>query len=181
MEALYLVCGAHRPQLMGDSLDARAEKLVPTRHALKSVVHDVAESLMSRNSDVAGYWAVGQLLSYALETRGASYRFDLLCGTSSPSLAATNLKALPGVWSELFLHNLEKQRLARAQAKNAFATLNCDLDTQRASPVNGSLVEYPVTCRVEVEDDRGRIYFGATEAWAFPHDPAYERRSARGV
>jgi hypothetical protein len=145
------------------------------------VAHSVAASLLSRNSDVAGYWAIGQLLAHALVTNSYSYRIDLLCGTSSPTLVDTPLDHLAGAWSDLFLSNLQKHGLTKAQTSQATAALELGLSTQRIRSLPPHVAENPITCRIRVEDDRGKVYFGTSEVWAFPHDPSHERRSMRGV
>ena len=152
---------------------------MPTRRVLRSVAHDVSEALVSRNDDVAGYWALGQLLSHALATSITSYRVDLVCGASAPSLVGTPLSSIPGSWADVFWANVERKKLARALIRRAIATVEFDLTRRRPAVHHDELVEHPFICRVEVDDDRGRTYVATAEAWCFPHDPRVELKSAR--
>ena len=152
---------------------------MPSRRVLKSVAHDVSQSLVSRNDDLGGYWAVGQLLSHALATNNTSCQVDLVCGASIPSLMGTPLSSIPSSWAEIFWRNVEHKRLARALIVRAAATLDFDLSRRRTAPLHQALFEHPFTCRVEIEDTGGTIYVGATEGWCFPHDPRLELKSAR--
>jgi hypothetical protein len=159
---------------------ARAENPpLPSRRVLKSVAHDVSESLVSRNDDLGGYWTLGQLLSHALATGNTRYKVDLVCGESTPILIGTPLSSLPSSWAETFWKNVEHKKLPRALVPRAVAILNFDLTKRRAAPLHGGLVEYAFSTRVEIEDDRARTYAATTEGWCFPHDPALELKSAR--
>jgi hypothetical protein len=143
------------------------------------VAHDVSASLASRNDDLSGYWTIGRLLARALATGDTRYEIDLVCGESRPSLKGSPLGTIPPAWAEVFWRNVGHQKLARARIGSATAILDFDLSKGRASVTHGAPEEYALTLRVEVTDDRGHAYSGAAEAWAFPHDPGVEFRSAR--
>lgn len=154
---------------------------MPSRRVLKSVAHDVNESLVSRNDDVGGYWALGQLLAHALATGNSSYRVDLLCGASTPSLIGTPLSLVPSSWVEILRRNVEHQNLSRGIIVQAVAIVDFHLDRRRQAAVHMGRIEYPFTCRVVIQDDRGRAYTGTNEAWCHAHDPTVELRSQRGA
>ena len=154
---------------------------MPSRRVLKSVAHDVSTSLVSRNDDLGGYWAVGQILSHALATNNTSYQVDLVCGASVPPLMGTPLSPIPGSWAEIFWRNVEHKKLARALIVRAAASLAFDVSRRRTAALHRALFEHPFTCRVEIEDAGGRTYAGVTEGWCFPHDPRLELKSARRV
>jgi len=151
-----------------------------TRRVIRSIVHDVTESLMSRNDDVAGYWALGQLVSHALTTRTSSYEIDLALGTSVPSLAESPLSAMQSSWSELFWRNVEHQRLPRTLVRRASATINLEFTGGREG-TRGAAVEHLLQCRVDVQDDHGRTYSRTVQVWCSPHDPRRELKSGRGA
>ena len=153
---------------------------MPSRRVLNAVAYAVSESFVSRNNDVAGYWAIGQLLSHALATRNAGYTIDLMSRTSAPPLTGS-VSSLPDRSSELFWTNVERQKLSRATVRRATITIDCDFTRRRSSALHGKLLEHPVQCRVEIEDDRGKFYSRVTEVWCFPHDATVELKSARGA
>jgi len=76
--------------------------MVPSRRVLKSVAHDVSEALVSRNDDLGGYWTLGQLLSHVLASKNTSFKVDLVCGASTPSLMGTLVSPIPSSWAEIF-------------------------------------------------------------------------------
>ncbi len=154
---------------------------MPSRRVVNAIANAVSESFVSRNNDVRGYWAIGQLLSHALATRNATYTIDLMSRTSAPPLTGSPLSSLPDRSSDLFWTNVERQRLSRAIVRRATLTIECDFTRRRSSPLHGELREHPVRCRVEIQDDRGKSYGRATEVWCFPHDPAVELKSTRGA
>jgi hypothetical protein len=149
-----------------------------SRRVLAAVARAVSDSFMSRNNDLGGYWAIGQLLSYVLAKRNVSLTIDLISGTSEPPLTELLLSTLPARSSELFWSNVHRQGLARSVVHRASLAFECDLTQSRA---RGDRTEYPVQCRVAIEDDRGRSYAALSEAWCFPHDPAHELKSVRGA
>ena len=153
---------------------------MPTHRVLRSVAHDVAQALISRNDDVAGYWALGQLLSYALSNKAASVVIDLTCGESEPSLQGSPLSVLPAQWSEVFWRNVANQRLQRANVDRASATISFGF-TKARHGTRGVDVEYPVTLQVSIQDDRGRMHSGSADVWCSPHDPKVELKSTRGA
>src|SRR2546425_1226231 len=167
------------PQLRRIPLGARA-RTMPTRRVLKSVAHDVGAAIISRNDDVGGYWALGQLLSYALAIRTGSFAIDLTCGASSPPLTGSPVSTLPSVWSEVFWKNVEHQRLHRALVARASAGLQIDFARHRDS-TRGAGPEYHVTCLVEVQDDRGKVYSRSADIWCSPHDSSRDLKRARGA
>ena len=152
---------------------------MPSRRVLKSVAHDVSESLVSRNDEVGGYWTLGQLLSYSLATGNTRYKVDLVCGESTPILMGTPLSSVASSWAETFWKNVEHKKLPRALIPQAVAILDFDLNRRRTAPLHGGVVEYAFTSRVEIEDDRARTYAATAEGWCFPHDPAVELKSGR--
>jgi hypothetical protein len=148
------------------------------RRALSSVAHGITNSFMSRNNDLNGYWAIGQLLSHALATDTPSLIIDLKLGTSAPAPSKTALSSLPARWSEVFWSRIDRQGLARATVDRAELSVGGDLAGGRT---RGRRTEYLVQCRTTITDDHGRAYSARSEVWCFPHDPAFELRSTRGA
>jgi len=153
---------------------------MPSRRVLNSVAHDVLEALISRNDDVGGYWALGLLVTHALATSTNAFTIDLVCGSSTPSLAGSSIATLPAVWHEQFWRNIEHQRLERGLIAVAVAAVQVDFDHRRESTRGGS-EEYYVPCRLDIQDDRGKSYSRTANVWCSVHDPSRELRSARGA
>ena len=153
---------------------------MPTHRVLRSIAHDVAQTLISRNDDVAGYWALGQLLSYALSNKAVSVAIDLTCGESKPSLQDSPLSVLPAQWSEVFWRNVAQQKLQRSAVDRASASISFGV-TKARQGTRGGDVEYPVLLQVSIQDDRGRVYSRSADVWCSPHDPKLELKSTRGA
>lgn len=154
---------------------------MPTRRVLRSVAHDVSESLISRNDDLGGYWTIGLLLSHALATDTTRYTVDLVCGASTPNLTGTALSSIPPSWAETFWKNLEHKKVPREAVAAAVTILAFDLTQRRPASHHRGLEEHPFGCTVEIRDDRGITHTATAQGWCFPHNPAVERRSARGA
>ena len=154
---------------------------MPSRRILKSVAHDVAHAIVSRNDDVGGYWALGQLLSQAIATNQSSYRIDLLCGASMPPVSGTPLSSLPPSWAQSFLKNIEHQKVDRGLIARAEAVIDFDLGRSRRSVVHAGRTEYAFTCQLMIQDDRGKTYTASTDGWCHEHDSTVELQSRRGA
>jgi hypothetical protein len=148
------------------------------RRLLSSVAHGITDSFVSRNNDLNGYWAIGQLLGRSLAMNSPSLLIDLRLGTSTPALAEAPLSSQPAHWSEIFWNKVDRQNVARSTVHRAGLSVDCDLAGGRA---RGARTEYLVRCRTAITDDHGRIYDAMSSIWCSPHDPAFELRSARGA
>ena len=156
------------------------------RRILTNVAHGITGSFVSRNNDVDGYWALGQLLSHTLASTSPSLIIDLGVGCSTPAFSAEPLSPLPARWSEVFWKSVDREGLARSTVRHAELSLECDLASDRPRDEPKPLLrrrrtEYLVRCRTAITDDRGRVYEATNEVWCAPHDPAFEFRSTRGA
>ena len=144
---------------------------MPRRRELVGVARALADSFVSRNNDIGGYWAVGKLYAHAQRTRSAQIELDLRLGNLMPAdqqfdgMAREFRRKLQ---AQLFGHKLPSAWVKQATMKIVFPS------TDAASTNLGEFV-----CRVEFEDDRAKVFAVSITGAAWPHDQSKERQSTR--
>lgn len=149
-----------------------------SRRHLMSVALGTAQSFASRNNDVDGWWAIGQLLA-ELGTVDQAYRIDLLTGEAAPVIRERGLGALGSAWANYLRWSLAQHGLSLAQIERAGLTLQFDRTTEVQSRFPGG-PDRPFRCTVEIQDDRGRLHIGSAEGHSgrlddFPDATPYRR------
>lgn len=143
------------------------------RRTTKSALDGFLTTLVSRNSDVDGYWLFGLLVSDL-----HSLTIDLL-GPEEPGNTSTPIAALIGLSRRRFREQLVKHRLSRAMIHEA------SLEISRAPAasggvVNGHVVEgFDVVLSARVSTDLRATYSGSVTTFVAPHDARLELRSGR--
>lgn len=152
-----------------------------SRRHLTSVAFGTANSFVSRNNDVDGWWAIGQLLA-ELAPSDQGYRIDLLSGKAHPPIDERGLGGLGSAWARYLRWSLAQHGLSLDLVKRAELTLQFDRTVEVRSRFPGGL-ERPFRCIVEIQDDRDRPYIGKAVGQCgrlddFP-DPTPYRRPMR--
>lgn len=132
------------------------------RRRLASVAVSTARVFASRNNDVDGWWALGLLLEW-LPAGDPDYRVDLLTGVTTPRPAEQHLGALGPAMAAYFAWSLGRHRVSTAFVRSATLTLRFDRESRVRSHLwepTGRPLDHAFVCRVEVEDDRGRVSVG---------------------
>ncbi len=133
-----------------------------SRRLLTSVAVGTAGVFVSRNNDVDGWWALGLLLE-TLPAGDPDYRVDLLAGDATPRPAERQLGALGRASADYFAWSLGRHGVPTAFVRSATLTLRFDRASRVRSHLwepTGRLLDHAFVCRVEVEDDRGRVSVG---------------------
>lgn len=149
---------------------------MPKQNEFRGIAHDVVESFTSRNNDVDGFWAIGQLCKYAGQQNSNTLRIDLKHKLMIPSgskfdnmiehyshqlLAQIQLRRLPAIWmtsAELFLSFYPDTKYS-----------NFDIQPKLS----------PYICVLEIESWSGRIYSKTKRGKCRPHNPLFEHKSTR--
>jgi hypothetical protein len=142
---------------------------MPRRRQFAGAATSLLESFVSRNNDVGGYWAIGQLCRHALKTRVTRIDIDLLSRTISP--ANERLKAVV----EAYARRLEKQCAAQRVPFDWLfgATISIEFEPQAGQRT------YAYECAVTLTDDIRNPRTARSTGSCWPHDPAMEYRSTR--
>lgn len=129
------------------------------RIELRSVCHDILSNFISRNNDLHGYWALGQL-------RNAMER----CHADRMTLSLTGEDQLPQCsecaelserYSEMLRRQVSARRLKLTWIQDAMLTVEM-VDTDR------------MRCSARVVTDLARSFEQRRDVLVFRHDPARE-------
>lgn len=142
---------------------------MPTHKVLKSVVRSLADSFTSLMNYADDDYVMGHLLTAARTTGVNRLDVDLLTGKAGPAELLTDPVVRAITW---YCHYFP-QLVERSGAEMSFvmaAKLALEYDTSILRPVARfpQFSESPYSCRVEVVDDKGRIYKITLTGWWFP-------------
>ena len=140
---------------------------------LKSLVHTLADTFISRNNDVSGYWAMGMLDREALESSQTVLEIELYGAREEPggSVAA----AVAGAYEKKLIEWVASRRvnLLRAVVVAKFGSHN--------PPVQGAgfHFEEPFDLHFSLVDANGRKAVAQRSGWCRPHNALWELRRER--
>jgi len=144
---------------------------MPRLRKLKGVATGLLGSFVSRNNDIDGYWGVGVLCREAAESKRDVIVLDLCQGLGSPDTSASAFAAAAYT-----------QRLA-VVLRNAHFAQSCvtgaKIILKFGEPSATHAREVAFNCSVVLTDNAGRSCTVASSGHCWPHDPAFELRSAR--
>ena len=142
---------------------------MPTRRAIKGVLHNFLETYISRYSDYRGYWLHGQLPSYQNE-----WAIDLLGGFDeqgdTPERAARVL-AIRG-----FGEQLRKSGLSFNTVREASLRITRDAKVAKGFQSGHMTEGHMFRFIVRVVNDKGRVHEDNREVFVAPHDAEIENR-----
>ncbi len=148
---------------------------VTRRKELNGVAAGLVGSFVSRNNDVGGYWALGQLRSLADAKHVAEIRLDILHGSAAPDAHLSAIVAERYGW--MLQRQLLGRRIQPAWVQRAEISLAFQID-EADVPAWASYGE-PFRCTALLVDDRGGEHQRSVVGRCAPHDPARESKSAR--
>ena len=142
---------------------------------LRGAAAGIAESFLSRNNDVNGYWAIGKLLRLFLRGSLDGIRLDLMAGTLLPDKRA--YRDMCRSYSALFQKQLKALRIPTERVQSA--TLFIKYDQQLPLRLNSARDTHRCVCRVEIQSRLGRCYSAERTTTCARHNIFRERRSLR--
>ena len=136
---------------------------------LKSVAHSFAHSFTSalnyRNDD----YVMDHILRRARETGEGTLWLDMLSGEAGPpSLLTKPIAESLSAYSTRFPELVASHKTNIAYVRSARMTVAYDLSTTRPVSYAAQFLEWPYRCRVEIEDDRGKVWSAELEDWRSP-------------
>lgn len=137
------------------------------RRELKSIASGIAAYCVSRNNDIGGYWAMGIFLRLALAQ-----------GSDAISIVTSNSDSRPEIeeFRQNFLSQFQSSQHPLYRFISGF-TVDFKFDPYSHSNLWGQM--YRVTCTVHILDDLGKQRSASAISHCYPHNPAWEIRSAR--
>jgi hypothetical protein len=139
---------------------------------LKSVAHSIGHSFASTLNYVADDYVMGHLLTRAREAREPTLLVDLLSGIAAPeSLLVPPVRRAVERYSEWLPELVRRHFSDMRYVSAARMTVSYDLSVQRQNRYAPVCLESPFVLRVEIEDDRGKIWAAEQRDWWFPEPP----------
>jgi len=136
---------------------------------LKSVAHSMGQSFTSTLTWWDGDYVMGHLLRRAREVHQGTLVIDLLSGTAQPTaLCIPPVTAAVTRCPEGFRGLVHSHRSNMQFVRAATMTVAYDLGVQRPSGYSSTGLESPYVCRVEITDDRGKVWASELKGWWVP-------------
>ena len=145
---------------------------------VRHVAGGMLASFISRNNDLGGYWALGQLYAEA-DPGTKTVVLDLLDGSARPARPACRASAAR--YARFLRHALEAHGVAPADLARADITVNFDVvpDVRLWSDPYGSSPGDPTLCTVTLALRDGRTAVARQYVHCWRHSTLLEARSAR--
>ena len=144
---------------------------------LRGVANSLAHSFTSLINYVGTDYVLGHLLRSARNTGETTLTVNVLSGAASPSAllsreVAASIRNYCEWFPKLVVCNKSDMRFVRA------ARLSVSFDLSKRRPVRDAseLEESPYVCRVEIEDDRGKIWSSEVRDWWYPKPEVSRKR-----
>lgn len=145
------------------------------RRSWKGIVINVAESFVSRNNDVDGYWGIGKLHLFAIQQDVDVLRLNIFQGDPS----------YPPFWEAQVIQYRE---MIQANARSlglrwdeAVAELQFEPPSNRLSGGSGTEALRGFRCEITIRDDLGRAWSHSIRGRSHPHNPHMESKSSRAA
>ncbi|MFZ6873435.1 hypothetical protein ACO0LF_15375 [Undibacterium sp. Di27W] len=146
------------------------------RKQIKNLAAGLASSFNSRNNDLAGYWAIGKLCSFALAQSVTVIQLDVLNIACMP--ASTAFDAVMHDYRVKLAARMTRQELPPSWLEKVEIVINFlpDHDKDMDYFRYGSGNPYIVT--VNLTTDLGEQYSSKAGGKCHPHDPLRESKRA---
>ena len=140
------------------------------RREMRGAADNLAATFISRNNDVAGYWALGMLYAVALAHQTMRMEFDLLNATAQPD--GDVARAVAEYYSAYLTQRLDNLVLSAAQIDIVFAVASSEVLTPQLT--RGK----PFRMSVTLVSDTGRSFSASRTGHCDPHS-SLDLRSMR--
>ena len=146
---------------------------------LKSIAHNHAHSFTSLMNYRGGDYVMGHLLRYARQSGVHSWRVDILSGLVVPPLGVAGAIAESiASYTEWFPTHVASQGAEMTSIAAASMSLSFDLTQSRPVHHAPQYLESPYICRVEITDNRGKLWTAELRDWWYPESGTLEPRAS---
>jgi len=146
-------------------------KMASRKH-LQNICMGLLNSFVSRNNDVHGYWGIGKLYSLMLDSFHSTIEINILEKSMSPEDSHFNF--MIDIYHSKLIQQLAKSQLEIDFVEKANIILT---NTGVKSKLEFGLAL--IRCKLEIEDELGKIYSFTTEVFCRKHNPKTELKSVR--
>ena len=133
---------------------------------LPSIAHNIGQEFVRPSAERGHEYVLGQLLADARRTQQSTLRVDLFTGAATPAALVSRavsqaidvqVRDFPGLVAG---HHSDMQYVSGARLELAF-----DLAGERPMAGAPGRRETPYTCRVSIDDDRGKTWSAELHGW----------------
>lgn len=147
---------------------------------LRSVAHGLGHSFVSTLNWGDDDYVMGNLLRCARQTGADTFWVDLSTGVCGPeSLTIPPVKRAAVRYAAWFPKLVERHLSDMRWVSAARLEVRFDLSVERPSKWSPE-AESPFVCRVEIVDDRGKVWSAEQRDWWFPEPPRDRSRRSSG-
>jgi len=116
-----------------------------------------------------GDYVMGHLLRRAREVREGTLIVDFMSGLAAPtSLLTPAIRSAVQDYATWFPNQVASQKTSVNYVRAARMTIAFDLSVEREARHAPGCFESPYVCRVEIEDDRGKVWHAELRDWWYP-------------
>src|SRR5260221_2518390 len=149
---------------------------------LKSVAHSMGHSFTSLMNYRGDDYVMGHLLRRAREVGEGTLIVDFLSGKAAPSsLLTPAVRDSVDGYAKWFPKQVEREGTSLKYVRAARMTIAFDRRTQREARHAPGCLESPYVCRVEIEDDRGKVWAVELRDWWYPESGSPPSWSGGGL
>ena len=147
------------------------------RSQFNGVAHNLVKWSLSRNNDYCGYWAIGQLYSFAIDNNCQEVTLDILGHNIAPEthkfleIITTHYNIIAQIFN--------KNGMPLNWLKEVKVHFKFDVEYQDKYHFFGSALGSPMTCTIELVSDLGKSYNFTDGCNIRLHDP--KRESCRNA
>jgi len=117
-------------------------------------------------------YVMGHLLRRAREVGEATLLVDLITGEAAPAvLLVPEVRSAIDSYVRWLPTLVTSHRTSMDYVRSARMTLAFDLSVQRPARFAPQCLESPYCCRVDIEDDRGKVWSKELRDWWYPEPP----------
>jgi Cysteine-rich CPCC len=145
------------------------------RSRIKDVSYALLDQFDSRNNDLDGYWAVGQLYKYALKEGVLAVSLDILGGKTTPANQACEQVAQ--IYRTVLKRHLRNRDISLEWLQSVIISISFKNATG-AKKFRSSYGD-PYVCEVVIKCVSGCVRSSARTGYCWPHDP--KRETKRGI
>jgi hypothetical protein len=144
---------------------------------LKSVAHSLGHSFTSNLNYDGDDYVMGNILRRARDVGEGTLKINLMSGTAMPkSLVIPSIERAAHRFAARLPELVTSHGSYMRYVHSALMFVVYDLQTVRPSSYSPSLLESPYVCRIEITDDRGKLWAAELRGW---WSPAPERLKLR--
>ena len=148
------------------------------RKSIKNIAFSIAQSFISRNTDIDGYWAPALLYDLVVDnTDNKQFSLDLISGFSCPQYKYSGYladKFYQMISKQLISNDLTKENITEAKLNLYF---NVEAEKQHMNVYRHA--GEPYICSVELMDELEKTYKVKTYSWCSRYSSYGGSRSTR--